>query len=67
MSSLIMVVPSFSVNMERLKDGSTIPTLVIYRSVFQSYWGFIPRKVGLLIIAAEGILFQNCKAPTFET
>ena len=44
-----------------------LPTLVIDRSVFQSYWVFFRRKIELWIIAAEGMLFQNCKPPIFET
>ena len=44
-----------------------LPTLIIDRSVFQSYRGVFSRKIGLLIIITEGILFQNCKTPTFET
>ena len=44
-----------------------LPALVIERSVFQSYRAFIPRKVGLLVIATEGILFQNYQTPTYET
>ena len=44
-----------------------LPTLVIDKSIFQSFWDFFPRKVWLLIISTEGILFQTCKTPTFET
>ena len=40
MSSLIMVVPSFSVNMERLKDGSTITNFGNIQVCFSKLLGF---------------------------
>ena len=74
-----MVVPSFSVNMERLKHGSVVTSFVNKQVCFSKLEGFFVRMVELLTIATEGILFliekkkkkgilfQNCKTPTFET
>ena len=62
-----MVVPSFSVNMDRLKDRSVVTNFGNRQFCFLKLSGFFPRKVRLLIIATEGILFQNCKTSTFET
>ena len=62
-----MAVPSFSVNMKRLKDGSVVTYFGNRQVRFSKQSGFFPMKVGLLIIATEAILFQNCKTPTFET
>ena len=52
-----MVVPSFSVNMERLKHGSVVSSFVNKQVCFSKLEGFFVRMVELLIIATEGILF----------
>ena len=52
-----MVVPSFSVNMERLKHGSVVTSFVNKQVCFSKLEGFFVRMVELLIIATEGILF----------
>ena len=52
-----MVVPSFSVNMERLKHGSFVTSFVNKQVCFSKLEGFFVRMVELLIIATEGILF----------
>ena len=62
-----MIVPSFSVNIEKLKDGSIITNFGNRQVCFSKLSGFFSSKVGILIIAMEGILFQNCKTPNFET
>ena len=52
-----MVVPSFSVNMERLKHGSVVTSFVNKQVCFSKLEGFFVRMVELLTIATEGILF----------
>ena len=55
-----MVVPSFTVNMERFKDESVVTNFGDRQVCFSKPSGFFSRKVGPLIVATEGILFQNC-------
>ena len=55
-----MVVPSFTVNMERFKHESVVTNFGNRQVCFSKSSGFFSSKVGPLIIATEGILFKNC-------